>query len=124
MNATIREINFSQEVLSSSVPVLVHFWAPWCGICRMITPLLNRFQEEWQGQLRVVNVNADESLRLASYYQLTTLPTLLFFRNGEVLKRIDGFSGRDDICQALESVMRHAPLDEVSTELSAGLPLE
>ncbi|MBE9076212.1 thioredoxin [Romeria aff. gracilis LEGE 07310] len=124
MNPTIREINFSQEVLSSSVPVLVHFWAPWCGICRMITPLLNRFQEEYQGQLRIVDVNADESLRLASYYQLTTLPTLIFFRNGEVLKRIDGFSGRDDIRQALDWVMRQAPLEEVSAGLSTGLPLE
>ncbi|MEB3337534.1 MAG: thioredoxin domain-containing protein, partial [Leptolyngbyaceae bacterium] len=82
MLSTVREQSFKQEVLDSSVPVLVNFWAPWCGICRLITPLLTRLQSEWGDHVKIVSINADESLKLASTYRLTTLPTLLVFESG------------------------------------------
>lgn len=102
---SVNEQTFTQEVLESPTPVLVHFWAPWCGLCRAINPLLNRFQEEWGGQLKLVGINADETLRLASTYRLTTLPTLILFEDGKILHRMDTFSGRDDLQRALERVM-------------------
>lgn len=100
----ISEQSFNHEVLESTTPVLVNFWAPWCGICRLITPLLSRFQADWGTQVKIVSINADESLKLSSTYRLTTLPTLLFFDNGKVIHRIDSFHGRDDLRLTLEKI--------------------
>ena len=106
MMTTVTEENFNREVLASSVPVLVHFRAPWCGICRLASPILNSFQAELSDPLRVFDVNADDNLRLANYYQLKTLPTLLYVVNGEVVGRIEGFQGRDALCAQLEEMVR------------------
>ncbi len=102
--SSIGEQAFTQEVLESSTPVLVHFWAPWCGLCRLINPLLMRFQAEWGGELKIVGFNADQSLKLASTYRLTTLPTLILFEGGLVRHRLEGFRGRDDLRLALEEL--------------------
>jgi len=87
--------SFEQEILESADPVLVHFGAPWCGPCRMIEPLLTRFQSEFGSSLKLVGINADENLRLASQYQITTLPTLLFFEQGKLLHRMEGMYKRE-----------------------------
>ncbi len=92
---TVTDEHFNQEVLSSSTPVVVHFQAPWCGICRLITPVLNAFQTDWPGLIRVIEVNADENLKLANLYKLKTLPTLLYIEQGQVLERIEGFRSRE-----------------------------
>lgn len=110
MSLSVNEQTFKREVLESSVPVLVNFWAPWCGLCRMITPLLNHFQSEWEGHIRLVDINADENLRLANQYRLTTLPTLLFVEKGEVFQRLDSFRGKEDLRLALETFMRSREL--------------
>ncbi|HEY9738780.1 MAG TPA: thioredoxin domain-containing protein [Trichocoleus sp.] len=110
MSLSVNEQTFKREVLESSVPVLVNFWAPWCGLCRMITPLLNHFQSEWEGHIRLVDINADENLRLANQYRLTTLPTLLFIENGEVFQRLDSFRGKEDLRLALDTFMRSREL--------------
>ena len=104
MLISINERSFAQDVLESSTPVLVHFWAPWCGLCRMINPLLLQFQNKWGDQVKLVGINADESLRLANTYRLTTLPTLILFKDGQVLERLDGFLGRDDLRVALDAI--------------------
>ena len=105
MSLSVNDQTFNQEVLNSSIPVLVNFWAPWCGFCRMIRPLLNHFQRDWQGKVKLVDVNADENLRLANLYRLTTLPTLLFVENGETCVKWDSFRGRDELRLALDSFM-------------------
>lgn len=105
MPLLVSEQTFTKEVLESSKPVLVNFWAPWCGLCRMINPLLTRFETEWGDQVKLVGINADDSLKLASTYRLTTLPTLLWFENGKVLHRIDSFHGREDLRIALEKIV-------------------
>ena len=104
MLLSVSEQNFTNEVLDSTTPVLVHFWAPWCGLCRMIDPLLIRFQAKWGDQVKLLGVNADESLRLANAYRLKTLPTLILFENGQIVERLDGFRGRDDLRAALETI--------------------
>lgn len=111
MMTPVTEENFNREVLASSVPVLVHFRAPWCGICRLVLPTLDSFQSERTDRLRVFDVNADENLRLANRYQLRTLPTLLYIENGEVMGRIEGFQGRDALRAQLEDIVCRQRLD-------------
>lgn len=102
---SVNEKTFKKEVLDASNPVLVHFWAPWCGLCKMIVPQLIQFQSEWNGHLNLVGVNADESLKLASTYQLRTLPTLILFENGQIVNRVDHFQAREDFLRTLDAFM-------------------
>ena len=108
---TISEDNFENVVLASPVPVLVHFWAPWCGLCRRVTPLLSRFQQEWSDQVNVFNINADENLKLANLYRLQTLPTLLFLDQGQVIQRFDVLRNREEFVRALNALMRRHQLE-------------
>lgn len=78
----------------------------------MIVPLLNRFKAEWGDRIKLVDINADENLRLANFYQLTTLPTLMLFEQGELLHRIDSFRGREELRQTLDAFMRGRDLQE------------
>lgn len=98
---SVNHQTFSKFVLESPNPVLVHFWAPWCGLCLLINPLLSKIQTEWDGPLQVVKVNADENFKLANTYRLKNLPTLILFNQGEIIQRIEGFQGRDELMQRL-----------------------
>ncbi|MFN5514664.1 MAG: thioredoxin family protein [Cyanobacteriota bacterium] len=93
----VSDATFTDLVLNSPCPVLVYFWAPWCGLCRFVGPLLSQLQENWGGGLQLVAINADANLRLASTYQLTSLPTLILFQSGQVLYRLDQFQTREDL---------------------------
>lgn len=105
MLASINEKSFTQDVFNASTPVLVHFWAPWCGLCRMINPLLLQFQGEWGDRMKVVGINADNSLKLANQYRLTTLPTLILFDGDRVVQRLEGFHGREVLRISLEEAI-------------------
>ncbi|NES24501.1 MAG: thioredoxin [Symploca sp. SIO3E6] len=105
MVLSVNERTFRQEVLKSSQPVLVDFWAPWCGLCQIIQPILREFQLEWGTQVKVLRVNADNNFKLANTYQLKSLPTLLLFENGQVVYRLDNVQGRDELRLILKKLM-------------------
>ncbi len=104
MVLSVSERTFTQEVLESPVPVLVNFEAPWCGLCRIIHPLLLQFKAQCGEQIKLVAVNADDNFKLANTYRLKSLPTLLLVDNGIVQRRLEGFRGREDLRLALEEI--------------------
>ncbi|MBD2327460.1 thioredoxin domain-containing protein [Alkalinema sp. FACHB-956] len=105
MPSVINEQAFAQEVLQSSTPVLVHFWAPWCGVCRMIEPALERVRSEFGESLKLVGINADENLKLTSNYRITNLPTVLVFKEGRLLHRLEKLHRKDEVKSSLEKVI-------------------
>jgi thioredoxin 1 len=96
--------SFSEQILHSSAPVLVNFGAPWCGLCKLIQPVLSQYAHSWNGRIRLVNINADENFRLASTYRLTNLPTLILIVDGRVVERLENFQSREDLRLMLDHI--------------------
>lgn len=88
---------FEQEVLKADVPVLLDFWAPWCGPCRMLAPTVEEIAEEYDGRAKVCKVNVDEEEELAIRFGIASIPTLLVFRNGQLADTKVGFAQKEDI---------------------------
>ena len=105
------DLNFREQVLTSSLPVLVNFGAPWCGLCKVIQPTLIQFHDRWDEQIKLVHIDADRNLKLASTYRLKTLPTLLLFANGKILDRLEVIHSQADLCTDLERMTRKATLN-------------
>lgn len=100
----VTERTFTQEVLESEVPVLVNFEAHWCGLCKIIHPLLFQFQVQCGKEMKLVTINADQNFKLSNTYQLKTLPTLLLIEKGTVKQRLEGFRGKNDLHTALDGI--------------------
>lgn len=94
---TLTTDNFEEEVKKSSVPVLVDFWADWCVPCKMVAPILEEISEDYNGKLKVGKLNVDQHGEIAAQFSITSIPTLLLFKNGEVVDQKVGAGSKQDI---------------------------
>ncbi len=100
----LTQANFAKEVLQSPQPILVDFWAEWCGPCKMLAPILDELAQEYDGRIRIGKVNIDEHQALAAEYGIHSIPTLLLFRNGQVADQIVGLRSKRDLKASFERV--------------------
>ena len=99
------ETDFNDKIVSASKPVLVDFWASWCGPCKMVAPELEAVALEYEGKAIVVKVNIDEQQQLASKYNVMSIPTLLLFKDGKEVERIVGYRPRKDLMDVVEKMI-------------------
>jgi thioredoxin 1 len=97
--------NFAKEVLQSSSPVLVDFWAEWCGPCKMIGPVLDELAGEYDGKVKIGKVDVDSQQSLAAQYSIRSIPTLLVFKNGQIVDQKVGAKSKRDLKESLDRVM-------------------
>ncbi len=105
MALELNETNFEAEVLKSDVPVLVDFWAGWCGPCRSIAPILDQLAEEYAGKVKICKVNVDQNQALAKQYQVMSIPNLVFFKGGKKVDQIVGFTPKPEIAKKLNDLL-------------------
>lgn len=93
--------NFEQEVVNSEMPVLVDFWATWCGPCRMLSPIIDELGELFEGRAKIAKVNVDEQKEIASKFQIMSIPTILVFKKGEIAEKMVGLRNKEALETAL-----------------------
>jgi thioredoxin 1 len=105
MAIEINESNFSQEVISSDKPVLIDFWAPWCGPCKMLAPIIEELSSEYEGKIKIGKVNTDENISLSAKFQITSIPCLILFKNGKPFEKMVGFKRKNDIIEVINNAL-------------------
>ena len=101
----VNDSNFETEVRNSTTPVLVDFWAPWCGPCRKIAPIIDDIANEYDGKVKVVKVNTDESMKLTQEFSISGIPSILIFKNGEAVERLVGLMQKSQLVSNLEKYL-------------------
>ena len=99
---TLTKENFETEVINSELPVLVDFWAEWCGPCKMLSPILDQIAEEIDGKAKVIKINAEESMNLAKRFAVRSIPALYVMKDGEIVKNLPGVQDKAALIKALE----------------------
>ncbi len=105
MEMEFTDKNFEQEVINSEVPVLVDFWAPWCGPCQMMGPIIEELAKEMEGKAKVGKLNVDESVEMASKFEIMSIPALKIFKNGQVVKEFVGVQNKDNLAKAILEIV-------------------
>jgi thioredoxin 1 len=100
----LTEANFAEQVVQSSTPVLVDFWAEWCGPCKMLAPVLDELASEYEGKIKVGKVNIDECPNVANEYGIRAIPTLLIFKDGQVAEQVVGLRSKRDLKANLDKI--------------------
>jgi len=103
MALEVTDANFKDEVLNSNVPVMVDFWAEWCGPCKMIAPTVAELAKEYEGRMKIVKLDVDSNYQTSGTYDVRSIPTLLFFKNGQVVDKIVGAVPRGKLKEKLEA---------------------
>jgi thioredoxin 1 len=98
----VSDASFEGDILKSDVPVLVDFWAPWCGPCRSVAPIIDDLASQYAGKLKVAKVNVDESTEVAMRFQITSIPTFILFKNGQVADRALGALPRSEFVKLID----------------------
>lgn len=101
----LTDTTFESEVIKSDKPVLVDFWAPWCGPCRMMSPIVEELAKEYNGKAKICKMNTDENPQMAQEYSISAIPTLLFFKDGKVVKEIVGLQSKEELKEILDSLL-------------------
>ncbi len=101
----LTDANFATTVEQSEVPVLVDFWAPWCGPCRLVAPVVEELAETYSGRLRVGKLNTDDNPTVASQFNIRSIPTLLFFKNGQVVDHVVGAVPREKLQKKVDEIL-------------------
>jgi thioredoxin 1 len=99
------DATFEEEVLKSDVPVLVDFWAPWCGPCRMVAPVVEELSDDYDGKVKFVKLNTDENPQISARYGIRSIPTLLIFKEGEAVGQVVGFRPKSDLSKHLDAAL-------------------
>lgn len=105
MEITVTDADFEVKVINSTVPVMVDFWAPWCGPCKMIAPMVDELAKEYEGKLVVAKLNVDDNPATAQKYNVMGIPTLLFFKAGKPVKQLVGYQEKAVLQKAVDEVV-------------------
>lgn len=105
MPTAISDAQFEQEVLKSSIPVLIDFWAPWCGPCKAMNPILEELSTEMDGKVKFIKMNVDENNDIPGKFSVMSIPTFIVFKNGEAVKTFIGAKAKEDMKREIESAI-------------------
>ncbi len=101
----LTDASFDQEVIKSDLPVLVDFWAPWCGPCRMLGPVIDELAKEYAGKVKVCKLNTDEAQDVAGKYQISAIPTILLFKGGKLAQQLVGLQPKEELKKQLDELI-------------------